>query len=172
MALNYSGLSKYIDQLNKDLIVEAVTKARTFKYVGMRVGIKNSQMLNIMKGGETLQAGNCVSAASAAGNFALTQRELHVAPIVDVDTICINTFEEYWMGQFAKQGSYNESLPDFFQREFVAKKNANLQREIERIFWQGDTTGSGNLAFADGMLKLLNAATGTVKVGAGTGHQY
>ena len=63
-------------------------------------------------------------------------------------------------------GSYNESIP--FEQIFSEDKADKIQDMIESILWQGDTGGSGNLALADGFLKVIDAE-GTVVDGNPTG---
>jgi hypothetical protein len=65
-------------------------------------------------------------------------------------------------------GSYNESIP--FEQIYAEDKAEKIADMLESIVWKGDTLGAGNLALADGLLKVIDAEASVVdgNVGAVT----
>ena len=54
-------------------------------------------------------------------------------------------------------GSYNENIP--FEQIFAEDKADKIADMIETILWKGDTAGSGNVALADGLLKVIDGVS-------------
>jgi len=155
MALDVSGLSVYTDENKMDLIKKSILEGRTLEYVTIQPDIKSSATINIIDSTLVGQAGAC--GFSSSGTTALTQRTLSVAPIKVNESICVNTLESYYTQKMMNAGSYNENIP--FEQIFAEDKADKISDMIETILWKGDTTGSGNLALADGLLKVIDGVS-------------
>jgi hypothetical protein len=170
ITIDLSGLTKYTDQLSSKLVSEAVLKGASIPLVSLQTGVKYIDALNIMTSTLTVQAGGC-AAIAATGSVALTQRNLQVCPLKVEEQLCLQDFEQYWTGQFMKDGSYQEDIPSNFNQVFVADKVAKIQAKIEDYFWSGSTGGtySNTLTLCNGILHQLELGTGTSSVVTGAG---
>ena len=164
MSLDVSGLSAYTDENKMDLIKKSVLEGRTLEFATIQPDIKSSATINIIDSTLVGQAGAC--GWNASGTTDLTQRTLSVADIKVNEAICLTTLEAYYTQKMMNPGSYNENIP--FEQIFSEDKADKIQDMIESILWQGDTAGAGNLALADGFLKVIDAE-GTVVDGNPTG---
>jgi len=171
-SINLASLTKYTDQLSQELVRESVLMGNTLESgISIVTGVKYKDALNILSGALTLQAGGCGSIA-ATGSAALSQRDVEVCPIKVEESICLNDFEQYWMGKLMKDGSYNESAPNAFNEIFTADRIAKIQQKIEDLFWLGSTANhySNGLTYCNGLMEILEytSATNSVVNGAGT----
>lgn len=158
MSLNLGGLTAYSDENKMDLIKKSVLGGRTLDYITVQPDIKSSAKINIIDSTLVLQAGAC--GFTDAGSTALTQRTLAVAPIKVNESICLADLEAYYTQKMMNAGSYNEAIP--FEQLYAEEKAAKIAAQIEDLIWKGDTAGSGNLAMADGFIKLFDSLSGTV----------
>jgi hypothetical protein len=166
--LNLSGLTKYVNELSGVFLKESVLAGNTFKYISVQKGVKHTDALNLMTSTLVGSTGLCNSVSSATGSVALTQRTLNVCPIsITENPLCLNEFEQYWIGQLAKEGSYNESAPQEFNEMYISDKVAKVGAMVEDIFWKGSLTsayGGGNLALCNGVLHILESTSATNSV--------
>jgi hypothetical protein len=170
MGLDVSGLSVYTDENKMDLIKKSVLEGRSLEYLTVQPDIKSSATINIIDSTLVGQAGSC--GFNSDGTTVLSQRTLSVAPIKVNESICVDTLESYYTQKMMNPGSYNESIP--FEQIYAEDKAEKIADMLESIVWKGDTLGSGNLALADGLLKVIDAEgsvvdgnTGAVTVAAG-----
>tara|TARA_R110000850_G_scaffold5554_1_gene22765 strand:+ start:3723 stop:4646 length:924 start_codon:yes stop_codon:yes gene_type:complete len=154
MALDLTGLTKYTNETGSELIKEAVLTGRTVDLVTVQGGIKHKETINRLSGTLTAQAGAC--GWTAAGTTLLDQRTIEVSPIKINEAICLDDLESYYTSTMMNAGSYNEDIP--FEQIFAEDKRDKLKALIEELVWKSNkSTGSGNLALADGLVKLLDA---------------
>jgi len=170
MGLDVSGLSVYTDENKMDLIKKSVLEGRSLEYLTVQPDIKSSATINIIDSTLVGQAGSC--GFNSDGTTVLSQRTLSVAPIKVNESICVDTLESYYTQKMMNPGSYNESIP--FEQIYAEDKAEKIADMLESIVWKGDTAGAGNLALADGLLKVIDAEgavvngnTGAVTVAAG-----
>ena len=164
--LNLNSLTKYTDQLSGILLKESVLVGNTFDYVSIQTGIKYADSINILSNSLTAVAGG-FGEISPTGSTTLTQRDITVCPIKVEESQCVDEFEQYWIGQLAREGSYNEFAPQAFNELYLANKVEKIGQLVEDLFWKGDTGGaygSGNLTLCTGILDILEntAATNSV----------
>ncbi|QDP49145.1 MAG: hypothetical protein Unbinned706contig1001_24 [Prokaryotic dsDNA virus sp.] len=157
MSLDVSGLSVYTDENKMDLIKKSILEGRTMEYITIQPDIKSSATINILDSTLVGQAGAC--GFSPDGTTALTQRAIAVTPIKINESICLNTLESYYTQKMMNPGSYNEAIP--FEQLYSEEKAGKINAMLEDIIWKGDTAGAGNIALADGLLKLIDSL-GTV----------
>lgn len=164
--LNLGSLTKYTDQLSGILLKEAVLVGNTFDYVSIQTGIKYADSINILTNTLTAVAGGC-GTISPTGSTTLTQRDITVCPVKVEESICVDEFEQYWIGKLAKEGDYNEFAPEAFNQLYLANKVEKVGQFVEDIFWKGSvnsTYGGGNLALCNGILHILEGTSATNSV--------
>lgn len=168
--LNLNSLTKYTDQLSGILLKEAVLVGNTFDYISIQTGIKYADSINILTNTLTAVAGGC-GAINPTGSTTLTQRDIAVCPIKVEESACVDEFEQYWIGQLAREGSYNEFAPAAFNEIYLANKVEKVGQLVEDLFWKGSTNGtygSGNLTLCNGILHILEGTNATNSVVVGT----
>lgn len=158
MSLNLSGLSAYTDQEKMPLIRRAILGGKTLGLISVQPDIKSSAAINILEGSAVFQAGAC--GFNASGTTTLSQRTLSVAKIKQNEAICVDDLEAFYTQMMLKAGSNNEEIP--FEQMYSEEKAARSAKAIEKIVWQGDTSGSGNLALVDGLIKIIDAEAAVV----------
>lgn len=166
MALDVSGLSAFTDENKMDLIKKAILTGRSLEFMTIQPDIKSSATINILDSTLVGQAGSC--GFNSDGNTILSQRTLSVDAIKVNESICIDTLEAYYTQKMMNPGSYNESIP--FEQLYSEDKAEKIADMLESIVWKGDKAGSGNIALADGLLKVIDAEGSVVdgNVGAVT----
>jgi hypothetical protein len=161
--LNLANLTQYTDQLSGILLKEAVLVGNTFDYISIQTGVKYADSINLLTNNLVAAAGGC-GTISPTGSTTLSQRDITVCPIKVEESICVDQFEQYWIGQLAKEGSYNEFAPEVFNQVYLANKVEKVGQFVEDIFWKGSTLGTfgaGNLALCDGILHILENTSAT-----------
>jgi len=164
--LNLANLTKYTDQLSGILLKESVLVGSTFDFISIQTGIKYADSINLLTNSLTAAAGGC-GTISPAGSTTLSQRDIQVCPIKVEESVCVDEFEQYWIGQLAKEGSYNEFAPEAFNQLYLANKVEKIGQLVEDLFWKGSvnsTYGGGNLALCNGMLEILENTSATSSV--------
>ena len=163
MGLDVSGLSVYTDENKLDLIKKSILEGRTLNYITVQPDIKTSATINIIDSTLVGQAGSC--GFNSDGTTVLSQRTIGVAPIKVNESICVDTLESYYTQKMMNAGSYNESIP--FEQIYAEDKAEKIADMLESIVWKGDILGAGNLALADGLLKVIDAEAGVVDGNSG-----
>ena len=162
MSLNVAGLTAYTDENAMDLIRASLFESKTIGMIQVQPGIKSAATINILSSTPTWAVGAC--GWSAAGSTILTQKVLTVSDIKKNEAICLNTLEAYYTQKMMNPGSYNESIP--FEQMYAEELAGQTAKMLEVLAWQGNSAGAGNLVFADGLIKLIDAdgavVTGTV----------
>ena len=153
MALDLSGLSAYTDEQKMELVRASLLGGKTLSTISVQPNIKSSAAINILSSTPLWAAGAC--GWSAAGTTTLDQRVITVAPIKKNEAICLDDLEAYWMQTKMRAGSYNEEIP--FEQQYSEELAEQTAKFIDELAWQGDTGGSGNLALADGLIKIIDA---------------
>jgi hypothetical protein len=158
MSLDLSGLSAYTDEQKNELIRASLFEAKTLSLISVQPGIKSSAAINILSSTPLWAAGAC--GFSAAGSTPLTQRNIAVSSIKKNESICLDDLEAYYIQSKMRPGSYNEDMP--FAQIYAEELVGQTAKMIENLTWMGDTAGAGNLVFADGLVKIIDAEAGVV----------
>ena len=160
MAFDKSAVAGYVSANEKVLIAKAILKAKTAGLVSFQPGVKGSAQLNLLNAAATLQAGGC--GWNAAGTTTLTKRNIVTGQFKVNQDLC----EKDLLGTFAEWGVKvavgKTTLP--FEEMFINENLASIQKQVETLVWQGDTTGSTStyLDVTDGFVKIIGAASGVV----------
>jgi hypothetical protein len=164
--LDLSNLTKYTDELSGILLREAVLSGNTFDFISVQTGVKYKDSINYLETSLNAVAGGC-GTISPTGSVVLKQRDIEVCPIKVEENLCIDEFEQYWIGKLAREGSYNESAPAVFNELYLADKVAKIGQFVEDLFWKGDTGGAyggGGLTLCTGLLDILENTSATNSV--------
>ena len=164
-----SSLPTYV-QDNRDLILKnfALVGTATRRRIAVQTGVKTSAYINFLDLAPVLQDGKTCG-FNAAGTAELTQRTITTAQIkVNLD-VC----EKSLLGKYAEYlvriGANSEDLP--FERYIIDGLTAEINKKIEKLIWQGDTTltTDTDLKWINGIVKQVTADTATVKVSIASG---
>lgn len=149
-----SRLKNYLE-VNKDqLIMDAIFNSKTSKLFQLQTGVKAETA--IVRLDSTVEFANDDCSFSAGGSDTFTNRTL-VPNFIKVNKVyCDKDLLKSWKASDVRiAATSNDSIP--FEQQ-ILENNANvISAEIEKILWQGDkTNGQGNMAFADGLVKMIN----------------
>jgi hypothetical protein len=145
--LNFSydlgGLSTYVDQLNADIISEAVLSPVTMDYVNVQVGIKGTMNVNLLSETLSVQTGTTCG-WSNAGTVEFTTAPITVQALKVNQSLCLQELNTLWLGQYLNAGSYNEQAP--FEQAIIDLQTRQIKRYNEDLLWSatsGTSTFSG-----------------------------
>jgi len=164
MAFSVSTLADYTKENEALLVTSSVLGAKTASLIksagNVMVGVKSAETINIMDTDAFFQAGGTCG-WNASGTTSFTQRTVTVGKIKVQEALCPKTLESKYLQKALPTGSTYDSIP--FEQEFTDKKAAVIASQLETAIWQGDTaSANGNLNKFDGLIKLINAASGVV----------
>lgn len=160
-AIDLSTLDAYVQQERLPLIREAILEGRSARLFSLQSGIKTRAMLNLLSTDVTFGDGTvCDSDYKEAQS--LTQRELVTGAIsIDLE-YCYRSFLEAWTQREVDIITGREKLP--FAEALTSAVVEDVQAKLEVAIYQGNTASSdANLNKFDGLLKILEAESGTVK---------
>lgn len=163
MSFNYDlgGLSAYVDQLNSDIISEAVLTPQTMKYVNVIPGIKGTMNVNLLSETLSVQTGTTCG-WSDAGDVTFEVAPLTVQALKVNQSLCLQELNTLWLGQYLNAGSYNENVP--FEQAIVDLQTKQIKRYNEDLLWNASSATS---AFS-GFIELLDNTAGVVKLTGAT----
>ena len=145
--LNFSydlgGLSAYVDQLNSDIISEAVLSPVTMNYVNVIPGIKGTQNVNLLSETLSVQTGTTCG-WNNEGEVTFTVAPLTVQALKVNQSLCLQELNTLWLGQYLNAGSYNETAP--FEAAIIELQTRQIKRYNEDLLWNatsGTSTFSG-----------------------------
>ena len=159
-----SSLPAYV-QDNKDLIIKnfALVGTASRQRFGIQTGIKTSAYLNYLELNPTLQDGKGCG-FTALGSATLTQRTITTAIIkVNMD-ICPDSLLGKYAEYLVRIGANSNELP--FEQYIVDGVTTEINKKIEKLIWQGDTSQSSDtdLKWINGILKQLASDSDKVAV--------
>jgi hypothetical protein len=145
MNFNYDlgGLQNYVDQLNSDIISEAVLSPVTMDYVNVIPGIKGTMNVNLLS--ETLEVQTGTSCGwTNAGDVTFTVAPVTVQALKVNQSLCLQELNTLWLGQYLNAGSYNEQAP--FEQAIIDLQTKQIKRSNELRLWQANTGSTGNFS--------------------------
>lgn len=159
-----SSLPAYV-QDNKDLIIKnfALVGTASRQRFGIQTGIKTSAYLNYLELNPTLQDGKGCG-FTASGSATLTQRTITTAVIkVNMD-VCPDSLLGKYAEYLVRIGANSNELP--FEQYIIDGVTTEINKKIEKLIWQGDTTKNTNtdLKWFNGILKQLVGDSNKVDV--------
>lgn len=157
---NLAGLSTYTDELGGLLLMEAIVKAKTAEYGYVQSGIKGTQAINLLTSSLVVQNGGC--GFSNSGTTIFTQRDITVCNYKVNESLCPQSLNDYWAGQFLNAGSYNEQVP--FEESIARLKVEQVQAFVDQKLWSALPAASGGTDCFTGFFYLLNNVSGNTGV--------
>lgn len=159
-----TSLPAYVQE-NKDLIIKnfALVGTASRQRFGIQTGIKTSAYMNYLELNPTLQDGKGCG-FTASGSATLTQRTITTAIIkVNMD-ICPDSLLGKYAEYLVRIGANSNELP--FEQYIIDGVTTEINKKIEKLIWQGDTTQSSNtdLKWLNGILKQLASDSDKVAV--------
>ncbi len=163
LAFSYdlTGLASYVDQLNSDIISEAVLSPVTMEYCNLIPGIKGTQNVNLLSETLVVQTGTTCG-WSDSGTTTFTTAPITVQPFKVNTSLCLQELNSVWLGQYLSSGSYNENAP--FEQAIIDLQTRQIKRYNEDLLWNATSATS---AFS-GFIELLNNTAGVVSVTGAT----
>ena len=157
--LNFSydlgGLTAYVDQLNSDIISEAVLSPVTMDYVNVQVGIKGTMNVNLLSETLSVQTGTTCG-WNNAGDVTFTTAPITVHALKVNQSLCLQELNTLWLGQYLNAGSYNEQAP--FEQAIIDLQTKQIKRYNEDLLWNA-TSGSSTFS---GFKELFANTAGVV----------
>jgi len=137
------GLSAYVDQLNSDIISEAVLSPVTMDYVSVFPSIKGTMNVNLLSETLSVQTGTTCG-WNNAGDVTFTTAPITVQQLKVNQSLCLQELNTLWLGQYLNAGSYNEQAP--FEQAIIDLQTRQIKRYNEDLLWNassGTSTFSG-----------------------------
>lgn len=154
-----SSLPNYVAE-NRDILLKnfGLVGGGTRSRIGIQTGVKFKENLNFLEVAPTLQDGlNCE--LEPAGDVTLTDREMVTAWIEVLIAICPKKLVGKWAEYLVRANANAESLP--FEQYIIDGFVAEVNKKIEKLIWQGDTTSNNaDLKWINGFAKIF-ATDGT-----------
>lgn len=149
-----SRLKNYLD-VNKDqLIMDTIFNSKSSKLFTLQTGVKAETAIVRLDSTVAFANDNC--AFEAQGSDTFTNRTL-VPNFIKVNKqYCDKDLLRTWKASEVRiSATNNDSIP--FEQEILEQNGKVISAEIEKLLWQGDkTNGTGNMAYADGLVTLIN----------------
>lgn len=166
MAFNVTGLSAYTKPNEQTLITKAYFEAKTAARMQILTGVKSTIQVPSLSNTMFYQDGASCG-FSASGETTIAARVLTVGRIKINQEWCVKDLETKYTQLLLSPGSNYESLPGKIDEAFVNTIVGSMGETNEKGIWQGDTgSGDPNLNKYDGLVKIINAASGTVQANA------
>lgn len=169
MAFNVTALTEYVNEHRSELMAAAVIAFRSSTLFELMPEVKGKTALNLLSAPVTFQNGDSCG-FNASGNVTFTQRMIDPGVIKVNESYCPKTLRKYYMQNEVKLGAGRETMP--FEEKIMSLIIANIGAEMEKAFWQGNkTSGTGNLAFFDGLHTILAADVANSVIASSAVHQ-
>lgn len=162
MAFDLSNLETYVDENRFDLISKTVFHAPSIQLFNVQTGIKCTARLNILTVDVEFQ--DCACSFNPAGEQVFTARDISVACIKVMDSLCDNDLICYFTQKYVRSTKGKESmgqLESIIVNDVINKTLSKLDTAI----YQGDTDSADeNFNKFDGLLKILDNEADSIKV--------
>lgn len=162
-----TSLPDYVEQNRFPLLTDVVFGGRTIEMMSKQTGIKTKAAINYLSTDPVFQEGlGC--GFTPQGTATLTQREITTGQIKVNMEFCPDTLLGKWAEYLVNIRATAEELP--FEQYLIESITSQIKKRMEVAVWQGDTASEdSNLQHFDGLLKLANQETGTIKVAIASG---
>ena len=164
-----SSLPAYVQE-NRDLLIKnfALVGTDTRRRIGRQMGIKHKAELNYLELSAVLQDGaGC--GFNPLDSLTLTQRYIECATIKVDGQICPETLLGKYAEYLVRVNATENELP--FEQYIVDALVAEINKKIEKLIWQGDTTQTSDpdIKWIDGFLAQLDADSACIDVSISSG---
>lgn len=136
MAFDASKLKAYVDEKKFGLLKAAEFGTPSVQDFAIQTGIKSQAAINRLDVSSPLQDGSSCG-FNASGDDTFSQRIIEVKPLKVNKEWCPKTLLKYWANYLVNAGAKRQDLP--FEQYLTDEIVKNVQEQIEKIVWQGDT---------------------------------
>jgi hypothetical protein len=148
-----TSLPAYVEN-NREVLVKnfGLTAPGIRSRIGIQTGIKKDAYLNYLELTPVLQDGSLCE-LDPQGDVELTQRTISTAPLEVLISICPKKLIGKWAEYLVRINANAENIPfeQYLSEAFVAEVN----KKIEVLLFQGDTTLTNDLKWIDGFIKII-----------------
>ena len=149
-----SALTNYVE-VNKDVLIKrlvlGLAKGDTIPSLKKQLGVKTKERLNYLDVDPTIQDGSTCG-FNAAGSTVFSEREIETAQLKAQDQYCdkdlLGKFAEYQVKIAANKDAAD--LP--FEGAIVDEVVEGINEKMEKLVWQGATSGNSGTDLIDGFL--------------------
>jgi hypothetical protein len=166
MAFNVTALAAYTKTNENLLVTRSFFEPKTASRMQILTGVKSTIQVPALTDALIWQNGdNC--GFTASGDTTISARVLTVGRIKVNKEWCINDLETKYTQLLLSPGSNYDALPGGIDAAFVETILGVTKEDVEKAIWRGDTaSASSQLKQFDGLVKIINAASGTVQANA------
>lgn len=151
-----TGLSQYVEEHRSELLSKAMLDGRSRRAFNLMTDVKGPTTLNILD--TNVVFGELQCGWNESGSTEFSQRKLEPKALSVNMAFCdkklLGTYAQYEV----KVAAGLEELP--FEEKWTSQILASVNEQIEKMIYQGTGTG----AEFKGLIPILSAETGTVKV--------
>lgn len=149
-----SGITNYVE-VNKDVLIKrlvlGLAKGDTIPSLKKQFGIKTKERLNYLDVDPTIQDGSACG-FNPSGSTVFSEREIETAQLKAQDQYC----DKDLLGKFAEYAvkiAADKDAADMpFEEEIVNEVIEGINEKMEKLVWQGATTGNSGTDLIDGFL--------------------
>ena len=153
MASGYtvSGLTDYV-KTNRDILVKGVVlgtvKGDTIPRLRKQYGVKSKERLNLLDVDPSIQDGSSCT-WSASGSTVFSEREIQTSQLAAMDEFCEKTLIGKVV-EFETTAREDNNKP--FEAEILDQVVGKINEKMEKLVWQGATSGNSGTDLIDGFL--------------------
>lgn len=134
-----SALKNYVDASKSELVSNAIFSAKSTRLMQLQTGVKNVTPIVRMENEVVFQDGSeCGFNAQGATTF--TNRNLDPAFVKVNMSWCDKDLLKTWAAYTVAVGAGRETMP--FEEKTTSNLINKIGEKLEKVIWQGDTTGS------------------------------
>lgn len=162
---------KYVGKQANEIMSKPIYESDLYSYgITYRPGVKGKEQLIHGNVGDLFQAYTC--AFSPSGEVNLTEQWIEPFEMKINLQECYDKFWPSFMAEETRRAYVGENIPrTFFEWFFNEMLIKEMKKEYEEIFWNGDKASTGATEYiklGDGVVKQVNAATGSTKITGST----
>jgi len=161
------SLSNYTKTNEQMLLIKSYFEPKTASVMQKLTGVKSSIQLPQLDNSLFWKNGGTCGLLTASGDTTISARVLTVGKVKAEQAFCIADLEAKYTQLLLAPGSQYESMPGGIDEAFMNTVIGDVQEKIEYAIWQGDTAKwQDYLNKFDGLVKIINAASGPVQANA------
>ena len=156
-----TGITGYVEEHRSELLSKAMLDGKSRRAFNLMTDVKGPTTLNLL--GTNVVFGESVCGWNESGSTEFSQRKLEPKALSVNMAFCdkklLGTYAQYEV----KVAAGLEEMP--FEEKWTSQILASVNEQIEKMIYQGTGTG----AEFKGLIPILSAETGTVKVTVSSG---